>query len=132
MLVFRHSFAQDDRALVDEVGAGLVKIVTNRRGRILGAHILGPRAGELIHEFVLAMTHGLTVRALADTIHVYPTLSMANQRAAAALLPVARGAAVSTPRPAAAVPAPSPPIAGGRLSGVSSSPSRVLPPRWAR
>jgi pyruvate/2-oxoglutarate dehydrogenase complex dihydrolipoamide dehydrogenase (E3) component len=80
--IYRHSFQQDDRALVDEVGQGLVKIVSDRRGRVLGAHILGPRAGELIHEFVLAMRHGLSVRALADTIHVYPTLSMANQRAA--------------------------------------------------
>ena len=80
--VFRHSFQQDDRALVDEAGQGFVKIVADPRGRVLGAHILGPRAGELIHEFILAMRHGLSVRALADTIHVYPTLSMANQRAA--------------------------------------------------
>jgi pyruvate/2-oxoglutarate dehydrogenase complex dihydrolipoamide dehydrogenase (E3) component len=80
--VYRHSFEQDDRALVDEAGEGQVKIVADRRGRVLGAHILGPRAGELIHEFVLAMRHGISVRALADTIHVYPTLSMANQRAA--------------------------------------------------
>jgi pyruvate/2-oxoglutarate dehydrogenase complex dihydrolipoamide dehydrogenase (E3) component len=80
--VYRHSFQQDDRALVDEQARGLVKIVADGRGRVLGAHILGPRAGELIHEFVLAMRHGLSVRALADTIHVYPTLSMANQRAA--------------------------------------------------
>jgi pyruvate/2-oxoglutarate dehydrogenase complex dihydrolipoamide dehydrogenase (E3) component len=80
--VYRHSFQQDDRALVDEAGRGLVKIIADPRGRILGAHILGPRAGELIHEFILAMRHGLSVRALADTIHVYPTLSMANQRAA--------------------------------------------------
>jgi pyruvate/2-oxoglutarate dehydrogenase complex dihydrolipoamide dehydrogenase (E3) component len=80
--VYRHSFQQDDRALVDEEGRGLVKIIADGRGRVLGAHILGPRAGELIHEFVLAMRHGISVRALADTIHVYPTLSMANQRAA--------------------------------------------------
>jgi pyruvate/2-oxoglutarate dehydrogenase complex dihydrolipoamide dehydrogenase (E3) component len=80
--VYRHSFQQDDRALVDEEGRGMVKIIADGRGRLMGAHILGPRAGELIHEFVLAMRHGLSVRALADTIHVYPTLSMANQRAA--------------------------------------------------
>jgi pyruvate/2-oxoglutarate dehydrogenase complex dihydrolipoamide dehydrogenase (E3) component len=80
--VYRHSFQQDDRALVDEAGRGVVKIVADGRGRVLGAHILGPRAGELIHEFVLAMRHGISVRALADTIRVYPTLSMANQRAA--------------------------------------------------
>jgi pyruvate/2-oxoglutarate dehydrogenase complex dihydrolipoamide dehydrogenase (E3) component len=80
--VYRHSFGQDDRALVDDQARGLVKIVADKGGRVLGAHILGPRAGELIHEFILAMRHGLSVRALADTIHVYPTLSMTNQRAA--------------------------------------------------
>jgi Pyridine nucleotide-disulphide oxidoreductase, dimerisation domain len=52
------------------------------RGRLLGVHILGPRAGELIHEWVLAMQKKNGVTTLADLIHVYPTLSMANQHAA--------------------------------------------------
>ena len=49
---------------------------------MLGAQILGPRAGELIQEAILALDRGLSVRHLADTIHVYPTLSVAVQRAA--------------------------------------------------
>ncbi|HZP80031.1 MAG TPA: FAD-dependent oxidoreductase, partial [Chthonomonadaceae bacterium] len=80
--VYRHGFDQDDRALVEGAGRGLVKILAaGASGKIVGAQILGPRAGELIHEFVIAMEHGLTVRHLADLIHVYPTLSMAIQRA---------------------------------------------------
>lgn len=80
--VYRHAFDRDDRALVEGAGRGLVKILAaGASGKIVGAHILGPRAGELIHEFVIAMEHGLTVRHLADLIHVYPTLNMAIQRA---------------------------------------------------
>jgi hypothetical protein len=62
---------------------GFVKVLTTGwQGKVIGAHIVGPRAGELIQEWINAMTHGLTIRQVADTIHVYPTLSTANQHAA--------------------------------------------------
>ncbi|HZT44036.1 MAG TPA: FAD-dependent oxidoreductase [Chthonomonadaceae bacterium] len=82
--VYRHPFDRDDRALVDGEGKGLVKLIVAEgwRGRILGAQILGPRAGELIHVPLLAMERGLTVRALADLITVYPKLNISIQRAA--------------------------------------------------
>lgn len=81
--VYRQSFAQDDRALTDNAGTGVVKVLTQGiGGKILGAHILGPRAGELMQEWILAMQHGHSIRDVADLIHVYPTLSMANQHAA--------------------------------------------------
>ena len=81
--VLRHEFRQDDRAIVENRSAGLVKVVANRgSGLVLGAHILGPNAGDTIHEWILAMRHGLKVTALADLIHVYPTVSVSNQRAA--------------------------------------------------
>ena len=54
---------------------GLVKIVADDRDRILGAHILGPSASELIAELTLAMRRGLTVADVADTVHIHPTLS---------------------------------------------------------
>jgi pyruvate/2-oxoglutarate dehydrogenase complex dihydrolipoamide dehydrogenase (E3) component len=83
--VFRYPFSRDDRALIDGAPLGLVKLVARAgSGRLLGAHILGPRAGELIQESVVAMDRGLSVRHLANMIHVYPTLSMAVQRAAKA------------------------------------------------
>lgn len=83
VLVLRAAFAHADRALAEGHTEGFVKLlVTPWRGRILGAHIVGPQAGELIQEVTLAMRNGLGVRALADTIHVYPTLAMAVQQAA--------------------------------------------------
>jgi pyruvate/2-oxoglutarate dehydrogenase complex dihydrolipoamide dehydrogenase (E3) component len=81
--VLRHRFVQDDRAIVEGRTAGLVKVVTTGlNGSVVGASILGPSAGEMIHEWVIAMRHGLPARAIADLIHVYPTVSVSNQRAA--------------------------------------------------
>jgi pyruvate/2-oxoglutarate dehydrogenase complex dihydrolipoamide dehydrogenase (E3) component len=83
-MVLRQPFAQDDRALVEGEGKGTVKLLVSPglKGEVLGAGILGPRAGELIGEFTLAMEQGLGIRALADSVHVYPTLAMACQHAA--------------------------------------------------
>ena len=80
--VFRQPFSGVDRAMADGETTGLVKIVTGRRGRILGGHIIGPDAGNLIHEIVLAMQRNIPIGTLSTTIHVYPTLAQANQRAA--------------------------------------------------
>jgi len=83
VLVLRSSFAHNDRAQTEGRAEGFVKlIVTPWRGRILGAHIVGPQAGELLQEVTLAMRTGQNVRALSDTLHVYPTLSLAVQQAA--------------------------------------------------
>ncbi len=56
--------------------AGFAKIVAEQDGgRILGVHIAGPHATDLIAESVLAIRNGMTVRQLADTIHAHPTLA---------------------------------------------------------
>ncbi|MDQ3361462.1 MAG: FAD-dependent oxidoreductase, partial [Actinomycetota bacterium] len=80
--VFRQPFSGVDRAMADGETTGFVKIVTGRRGKILGGHIIGPDAGNLIHEIVLAMQKNIPIGTLSTTIHVYPTLAQANQRAA--------------------------------------------------
>ncbi|MBC8138913.1 MAG: hypothetical protein H8F28_23805 [Fibrella sp.] len=81
--VLRHHFTQDDRAIAENDTTGLVKVVTvGKLGKIVGASVCGPRAGELIHEWVMAMHHNLPVSAVADLVHVYPTLNVSNQRAA--------------------------------------------------
>lgn len=80
--VYRHSFEDTDRAVIDGEGEGLIKLVCTSKGKLLGAHILGPGAGELIHEYVLAMQTGLPVSRISRTIHVYPTTSQAVKRAA--------------------------------------------------
>jgi len=57
---------------------GLVKLVVNEKnGQILGGHIIGPHAGDLIAEVALAMRHGIPARGIMETIHTHPTLSEA-------------------------------------------------------
>lgn len=73
--VFRFPFEDLDRAICDGENAGFVKMVTNKKGSILGCHIIGPDAGNYIAEVVLAMRKGISVGDLSQTVHVYPTLS---------------------------------------------------------
>lgn len=81
--VYTQPFSQNDRALTDNAARGRVKVLAQGlTGKILGVHILGQRAGELMQEWTLAMQHGHSVRDIADLIHVYPTLSMACQHTA--------------------------------------------------
>jgi pyruvate/2-oxoglutarate dehydrogenase complex dihydrolipoamide dehydrogenase (E3) component len=75
-------FAQNDRAQAERATDGLVKAVVTPRGRILGASIVGPHAGELIHPWVLAIANNLKIGALATMIAPYPTLGEAGKRAA--------------------------------------------------
>ncbi len=79
--VLKQPFASVDRALAEAKPQGFAKIITKRNGEILGAHLVGSSAGELIHEIVLAMSHRLKVSALTG-IHIYPTLSEVNSKAA--------------------------------------------------
>jgi pyruvate/2-oxoglutarate dehydrogenase complex dihydrolipoamide dehydrogenase (E3) component len=80
--VYTFDFADLDRAVTDDQPIGRAKLITTPRGRILGAAIAGAHAGELIHEYVLAMRKNLKVSDLAGTIHVYPTLAQINRRLA--------------------------------------------------
>lgn len=82
IMVLRHDFDHVDRALAEGAGVGFAKFITRKNGEILGAHIVGPTAGELIHEVVLAMSYKLKIGALKSIIHVYPTLSEINSKAA--------------------------------------------------
>jgi pyruvate/2-oxoglutarate dehydrogenase complex dihydrolipoamide dehydrogenase (E3) component len=62
-------------------------------GEVLGAHLIGPGAGELIHEFVLAMQVRAFSGRLAQAIHAYPAMSVGVQQAAAQLFPAGRATA---------------------------------------
>lgn len=77
--VLRFSFSDIDRALAEVETAGEMKLIS-RKGKILGATILGPHAGELIHEIVLAMQAGLKIGDISATIHAYPTLAQISRR----------------------------------------------------
>lgn len=80
--VLKQNFADVDRAQAEGQTAGFAKFITKGNGEILGAHMVGPSAGELIHEVVLAMTQGLKVSALTGMIHIYPTLAEINSKTA--------------------------------------------------
>jgi len=80
--VFRQRFDDLDRAIADRAGHGLVKLITDRRGHILGAHILGSHADALVHEVSLAMRSGVKVGSLSQLVHVYPTWPEGVRRAA--------------------------------------------------
>lgn len=72
-----------DRALADGQAYGFVKVLTPPgKDKILGVTLVGPHAGDLIAEFVLAMKHGLGMNKLLGTIHIYPTMTEANKFAA--------------------------------------------------
>jgi pyruvate/2-oxoglutarate dehydrogenase complex dihydrolipoamide dehydrogenase (E3) component len=90
--VLCHGFDHVDRALAEASGVGFAKFLTRANGEILGAHIVGPAAGELIHEVVLAMSYRLKIGALSSIIHVYPTLAEVNSKAALQLKKQSYGA----------------------------------------
>lgn len=79
--VYRFHFKDVDRAIIEGQGRGVIKIICGRGQRLLGAHILGPGAGELIHEYSLAMSAGLPITRISRAMHVYPTLSQGVKRA---------------------------------------------------
>ncbi|MCH9641772.1 MAG: FAD-dependent oxidoreductase [Actinomycetia bacterium] len=62
-----------DRAIAEADTGGLTQLVLDRKHRIVGASIVGPRAGETIGEMVLAVNQGLRTRTLAGATHPYPT-----------------------------------------------------------
>lgn len=80
--VYRFPFQKLDRAVTDGETTGLVKVLSTKGGKILGASILGKHAGEMIAEYALAMKNGLSLRQISDTIHPYPTYALGNRRAA--------------------------------------------------
>ncbi len=67
------SHSHVDRAVAEGAPGGFARLVIDRRGHILGATVVGPRAGETLGELTLAITQGLTTRDLAGVTHAYPT-----------------------------------------------------------
>lgn len=83
--VGKFSFMGNGRAKANFAGDGFVKIIADKTSdRILGAHIIGPSAGELIHEICVAMEFGASAEDLAMTCHAHPTYSEAVREAALA------------------------------------------------
>lgn len=83
--VGKFSFMGNGRAKANFAADGFVKILADKEtDRILGAHIIGPMAGDLIHEICVAMEFGASAEDLALTCHAHPTYSEAVREAALA------------------------------------------------
>ena len=79
----RFSFMANGRARCLDETDGFVKVLADQKnGRLLGVHIVGPRASDMIAEAVTVMTYGGTARDVAMTFHAHPTLSEAMKEAA--------------------------------------------------
>ncbi len=80
--VLRWSFEENDRAQTERRTEGRIKVVVGKRGKVLGATVVGQHAGELILPWVLAIRQGIKIKAMASVIAPYPTLSEVSKRAA--------------------------------------------------
>jgi pyruvate/2-oxoglutarate dehydrogenase complex dihydrolipoamide dehydrogenase (E3) component len=73
--VQREEHADVDRAVAEDQTSGFTDLVLDGRGRLVGATVVGPRAGETLAELTLAIRHGMRASAVAGTTHAYPTYS---------------------------------------------------------
>src|SRR6185312_17030968 len=73
--ILRWPYHDNDRAVAERTPHGFIKVLADRKGRILGATIVGANAGELITAWSLAIAQKLTLRAFTDLVVPYPTLA---------------------------------------------------------
>jgi dihydrolipoamide dehydrogenase len=79
----KYPFTANARARAMASSDGLVKILADAKtDRVLGVHIMGPEAGDMIHECVVAMEFGGSAEDIARTCHAHPTLNEAIKEAA--------------------------------------------------
>lgn len=79
-------FASNDRAIAQGATEGCLKMLLDKREKVLGVQIVGPHAGELINEWVAILGGGVKLSTLAGAIHPYPTLGEINKRVAGSLI----------------------------------------------
>ena len=79
--VVKFPWAEIDRAQAEGETVGFIKLVlAGKKDEIVGAHLVGARAGEMLGELSLAMKHNLTLNDILDTIHAYPTMNTGIQQ----------------------------------------------------
>lgn len=71
---YRLDLDRNDRARADAAADGCLVVVTGK-GKVVGAHLLAPHAGEMVHELAVAVQQGLRLDDLADVVHAYPTIA---------------------------------------------------------
>ncbi len=80
--IVKFPWAEIDRAQAENETTGFIKLVlAGKKDEIVGAHMVGARAGEMLGELALAMQHNLTLNDILGTIHVYPTMNTGIQQA---------------------------------------------------
>ena len=84
--VFSEAFADNDRSLAEGQRRGRIKLLLDRKEKPLGVQILGPRAGDLVSEWVAALNGQVKLATLAAAVHPYPTLGEINKRVAGSYL----------------------------------------------
>jgi pyruvate/2-oxoglutarate dehydrogenase complex dihydrolipoamide dehydrogenase (E3) component len=80
--VFRVSLSNVDRFVADHQTEGFVKVITDKKGQILGAHAIGKHAGDFMQEVAAANQFNKKIGALSNVIHPYPSHSVAVQQTA--------------------------------------------------
>lgn len=80
--IIKENYADYGRTIADGKPEGFVKVITNSKGKIYGATIVGEAASELIHEWILAIQHDISMFDIMMTQHSFPTISLLNKRAA--------------------------------------------------
>jgi len=82
--IARWKFEENDRAHAEHETSGMAKVVIGKGGKVLGASIIGPGAGDLIGLWALAIANGLKIKAFTNMIAPYPTMGEISKRAAGA------------------------------------------------
>ena len=80
--ILRWAFHENDRAIAERTTDGFIKVFTTKQGKILGAVVVGPKAGEIIALWGLAVAKGMKVSDITSWVAAYPTLSEVGRRAA--------------------------------------------------
>ena len=83
--VWREPFAANDRAIAEHRSEGQIKLLLDPKEKPIGVQILGPRAGDLLGEWVAALNGHLRLSTLAGAIHPYPTLVEINKKVTGAI-----------------------------------------------
>jgi pyruvate/2-oxoglutarate dehydrogenase complex dihydrolipoamide dehydrogenase (E3) component len=80
--ILEDTFIENDRARAEVETLGKIKILLDDKDKLLGCQMIGAHAGELIHEWIVAVNGGVKLSTLAGTVHIYPTLSEISKRVA--------------------------------------------------
>jgi pyruvate/2-oxoglutarate dehydrogenase complex dihydrolipoamide dehydrogenase (E3) component len=80
--IWEEHYAENDRAQAEGITKGKIKLLVSPAGKLLGCQIIGAKAGELIHEWVIAVNGGVKLSTIAASVHIYPTISEISKRVA--------------------------------------------------